>query len=181
MILDFKRQFEDGLPTYFVEKIKASNYKELHPIRWTEIKPKIHAIRMGDRWKVGKKIHFAIGARTKNYHCFATGMCRGVQNIVIDTSISNEKTGIAYSLIIKIDNRYLERHEIEKLITNEGFESGIRFVEWFDKLGKPVEWFDKSGKPVDDSIKFKRFEGQLIHWTDYYYISTPNAKTFLKT
>lgn len=46
---------------------------------------KIHTVRRDphDRWKAGRKIHFATGVRTKDYNQFDEGVCTARQSISI--------------------------------------------------------------------------------------------------
>lgn len=129
MILNFKRKFPNGQFTYFQGAITNER--------------KIHSIRKGSRWQPGKTIHFSTGARTKQYKCFKEGTCISVQKIEI--SWDNAFDGLK----IKVDDRFLENHEIMKLSMNDGFDHMKPFEDWF--------------KPI------LPFTGQIIHWTDFKY------------
>jgi len=106
---------------------------------------KIHTIRKDqkNRWKAGRKIHFATGVRTSEYNQFMTGVCTGVQDI-------NIMTGEIYH--ITINGRQIENFEISDLVKNDGFETLYEFYDFFEKT---------YGRGL--------FEGKLIHWTDYRY------------
>lgn len=133
-----------GFNKRFVEKILSGE--------------KIHTIRTDKnrRWKIGNKIHFATGVRSKEYKEFLKGTCKGTQSIKIDP---NTKTVVIefnnHSLGIKVienedivtsDNWIeLQDFQIETLSKNDGFDTVEDFWTWFDKP----------------------FEGVLIHWTSW--------------
>jgi len=48
---------------------------------------------------------------------------------------------------IYIDGRILLNYEIVLLARNDGFESSVHFLEWFNKS----------------------YEGKIIHWTNFKY------------
>jgi hypothetical protein len=138
MILGFKLQFPWGKPTHFVEKIK----------REPGYRPKLHTLRKGKRWRVGMKIHFATGVRTKNYVQFAFGLCTCVQDIKM---IIPEKQILAIIMLPKpidikiiIDDRELTTTEKTELALNDGFDSLEDFYTWFQNEGSP---------------------DQIVHWT----------------
>lgn len=123
MILGFLKGFDvDGKrkQTNFEEKIKKGI--KLHTIRWDQ-----HS-----RWKSGRNIHFATGARTNKYNCFKTGFCRSVQDIMIENRV------------IYIEGRIINPDEIEYLSINDGFDSLSDFWAWFDQYdpfqGKIIHW-----------------------------------------
>lgn len=123
MVLGFlKGFFVDGRrkPTNFEEKIKKGI--KLHTIRWDD----------KDRWKEGRKIHFATGARTSKYNCFKEGVCTGTQKIEI--SIRR----------VFIDGKLLTLETLEELAINDGFDSLDDFWWWFDQYspfeGKIIHW-----------------------------------------
>lgn len=104
---------------------------------------KIHTIRkdIPNRWKVGNKIHFATGVRTKNYKQFFVGECKSIQKIFI-RYLNDE-------ILIYIDDRKLPLlpSQAEQLAVRDGFESLNDFSKWFDR----------------------EFTGKIIHWTDFKY------------
>lgn len=104
-------------------------------------KTKIHTIRVDKnrRWRVGLKIHFATGVRTKNYNQFFKGECKGVQNIYINPNAAICK--------VLVDSNWLTESEFLKFIKADGFENEKEFFEWFNEP----------------------FYGRLIHWTDLKY------------
>lgn len=122
MVLAFKKHFVDGILT----------------------NTKIHTIREDkhDRWKTGKKIHFATGVRTKHYQQFMQGICKSTQSIEI-----KRLNGWIEDTEVKIDGRILSKMEVRDLAWNDGFANINEFCMWF-----------KDG-----------FKGKLIHWTDKRY------------
>ena len=120
MILGFKKQF--------VEPILAGT--------------KIHTIREDKhrRWKVGNKIQFATGVRTKKYKQFSEKVCTGIQRI--EMKWTNE-----IDMICKIDEIDIIGIEFSKLSRNDGFPFVYEFLNWFSK----------------------DFTGVIIHWTDFRY------------
>jgi hypothetical protein len=126
MVIGFKPQFEP--------KIQAGT--------------KIHTIREDahDRWRAGMKMHMATGVRTKNYRCFETKECTGVQEIYIcRNSDYLEQT------IVKVDGKVLTQNEVQQLAWGDGFSCLIDFWQWFAF---------KESNP---------FKGKIIHWTDKRY------------
>ncbi|MBC8551497.1 MAG: hypothetical protein H8D23_17770 [Candidatus Brocadiales bacterium] len=122
MILSFKNQF--------VPKINIGS--------------KIHTIRADakDRWKIGNKIHFAIGVRTKNYRNFKMGTCLNIQKIEFKYVMHDDKIPV-----VLVDGVVLTTPEVNLLARNDGFDSIEDFYEWFH---------------CD-------FVGKIIHWTKYFY------------
>ena len=149
-----------GKPTYFPEKIirkmafrdEVEDYacSEYSNIDWEligSIQTKIHTIRedAGNRWKAGNDIHMVINNRTKNRLQFAPVMkCVSVQKIEIH---NHDGKGVSLYSFVKIDGRQLGWPEIDKLATNDGFDSVEDFFSWFNK----------------------DFKGKIIHWTDFKY------------
>lgn len=133
MILGFKTKIVgsfpaygiEGDPTFFVEKILAGK--------------KIHTLRMPGRWKVGNKIHFATGVRSKNYNCFKEGTVISIQKVLIDQS--------GKALKISVDGRLLTVKEMNRFIMQDGIDSLFVFHTFFGKGGE----FD------------------CIHWTEMRY------------
>jgi hypothetical protein len=139
MILSFKTNI-DGKPTGFIDKILKHLGKEAvveyvakQPsfIRFAltvsiaEATPKKLTIRDDphNRWSAGRKIHFATGARTKNYECFAEGECKAVAFLWI-TLYKN------FSYCISIDQDNLSYTEAQQLATDDGFETIAEFLEF---------------------------------------------------
>ena len=123
MILGFLKGFNVNgkrKSTHFESKIKRGI--KLHTIRWDQ----------NERWKQGRKIHFATGSRTPNYNCFKEGICSGVQDI----EIIGRK--------IYIDGNLLDEIIIQELAINDGFDSVDDFWWWFDQYnpfeGKLIHW-----------------------------------------
>lgn len=130
MNLSFKTNlpWDEAKKTNFVAKILSGE--------------KIHSIRddKHDKWKVGNKIHFCINMRTKAYQQFKVDICKSIQKISI-------KYETVFEPVIIIDERKLKFSEFESLAKNDGFNSVMDFLIWFDK----------------------DFEGKIIHWTDFKY------------
>lgn len=108
---------------------------------------KIHTIRndKSNRWRTGKKIHFATGVRTKYYDQFFEGECVSTQDIEINVYRDNV---VGTCMVIIIDGRIIkDLKEISRLATNDGFVNIKEFYSWFNKS----------------------FKGKIIHWTDYKY------------
>lgn len=103
---------------------------------------KIHSIRLdpGNRWKPGRKIHFATGVRTPNYHCFKEGVCKSVQEISFDYD------PVYLDPIVFIDNIKIDTFR-RSLNINDGFKTLYAFYKFFNK----------------------NFKGKIIHWTDFRY------------
>lgn len=104
---------------------------------------KIHTIREDPhrRWRPGRKIHFATGVRTKNYHCFKNGTCIYVQPIQFDLDLIRVGHPNDDTL------HPLSSETVDRLAKNDGFDSSIELFRWFAP----------------------HFKGFLIHWTDSFY------------
>lgn len=126
MILSFNPQF--------VPKIEAGT--------------KIHTIRtdIHKRWKRGNTIHFATGVRTKNYKNFKTGVVHKVERIFMTYAFNDV-------IEITVNNKYLNRNQIEQLALNDGFDSYEDFFNWF--------------YPIIDKNPTKCYSARLIYWQDY--------------
>lgn len=166
MTLGFSTQMF-GKPNHFVEKILSSLYSDTkikeevtdgyyyqysqkfrqYGLDYTEFKPKVHTIRVGNRWKKHHNIHFVVGNRTKNRFQFAPLLrVTRIQDIEIkwkDHIFRGEKQkgGICN---IFIDNKKIHPNKFGYLLQNDGFESLREFFEYFKT----------------------DFKGQLIHWTE---------------
>jgi len=105
---------------------------------------KIHTIRedRNNRWQTGKKIHFATGVRTKNYHQFKEGECKSIQAIWINPKQEG----------IQINDRALTRIEVHWLAKYDGFDSIEDLYSFFLKESK------------------EPFDAKIIHWTDFVYL-----------
>ena len=172
MIVGFSTKFPkgsgslSGKPTLFVEKIWESILKSGVEIKVSDFleygrrflpvnykvgtnKPKPHTIRIDkhNRWKVGMKIHFNIGVRTKNMFRFAPILTvKSIQKIEIKYHY-NLGDGIQSGISVKIDGKVMGGKKITALAINDGFDSVREFFEWFKE----------------------DFEGKIIHWTDLKY------------
>lgn len=165
MTLGFSTKFKDGMRTNFVEKIWASyvdkgfELPEFWPgwyglncvydfdgNNFADIKPKLHTMRedIHDKWRAGMNIHPVIGNRSANRFQFApTISCVSVQEIYM--------TYFCGRLEMSVDDKYLYKYDIEKLIASDGFDSEDTFIKWFF--------------PYDQNKWF----GKIIHWTDLKY------------
>ncbi|TWP28449.1 hypothetical protein ETU09_05865 [Apibacter muscae] len=160
MILPFSTKI-NGKPNYFIEKIwrgflhsRISSYcmyniynkcySDAFGEIWDDkidLLPKIHTIRLdnSNRWKEGNKIHFVINNRTAKRFQFAPVLdCVRIQKIEI---IHKNKP------IVKIDGRELNIYELQRLSSNDCFESVEDFFNYFKE----------------------DFKGKIIHWTNIKY------------
>lgn len=154
MNLGYKQYFPfDGEPTNFDRKIIKSIHPESIYHDYPSIIPKIHTIRedQHNRWKPGMKIHHVYGVRTKNYDCFAEGVCTHIQIMEIREMYmcSSGKCYRSNNKIFRVyvDGRILSLNEIETLAKNDGFNRIDDFFKWFNE-------------PCTRKI---------IHWTDFKY------------
>lgn len=173
MILGYKQYFPfNGEPTYFREKIKNEKYntrylpffpkdKDGNYQTYIEITArKKHSIREDkfNRWKPGMIIQHAYGVRTKNYECFAGGICISIQQLEIkeyhmdtDQYLSHsyilEEKGVTKIFRVYVDGKLLTDSDIYQLALNDGFDCTRDFFRWFNKP----------------------FKGKIIHWTNLKY------------
>lgn len=164
MNLAFSTKFDNGDPTFFVEKIwesiytqKAGNQELLNGcydrgftgvMKNGQHYPKIHTIRQDkkNRWKEGNKIHFVINNRTPQRYQFApVVLCERIQQIrmTVDGPFFH----------IAIDGKPLDMDQKRMLAMNDGFNLYRDFLSWF----RPR--VEKDGP----------FVGKLIHWTGFKY------------
>lgn len=129
MLLGFKKQF--------VPKILSGT--------------KIHTLRedKGNRWRSGKRIHFATGIRTKKYKEFHRLECISTQRVFMTYKFNDV-------IEITIDDKYIFGFsERMKFAKNDGFDSWDDFFDWFYPLIQ---------KAPDQKLTLK-----LIHWTEFKY------------
>ncbi|MBD8349370.1 hypothetical protein [Dysgonomonas sp. HGC4] len=175
MILNFKIEYPWGGYTNFESKILncVNNWKH----QFTGDSKKPHSIRYDktNRWKAGRKIHFATGARTPNYNCFVESKVISTQEIEIkdvgleiNPIIKEALTLLGVETVchyifeeyvpkldivlrkrfrVSVDKRVLSLEEINTLAKNDGFDSTHDFFRWFNQ----------------------DFKGKIIHWTDLKY------------
>ena len=100
---------------------------------------KKHTIREDkhDRWEQGRMIQFAYGVRTKQFEKFAEMPCLGIQKIEIKHKFD--------AISIRVDGKLLDENSIVELSRNDGFDTIVDFLAWFNK----------------------DFEGKIIHWTNH--------------
>jgi hypothetical protein len=176
MILGFKERFENGEPTYFIDKIwnalidtvknrdamthyqeYRADYERKFSRKWQLDEfyvPKLHTIRTdaSGRWKVNMDIHFSINVRKPGYWRFAPVVpVIGIQRIEIKEMVMAVGGCIKLKdervFVVEVDGRRLEKMEIEQLAKNDGFEGAEEFFGWFKK----------------------DFVGKIIHWTELRY------------
>lgn len=143
MVLSFKTRVGDT-PTFFVEKIlkhlgsKAATEYFMHKPNWVTLMreissetPKKLTIRDDPhfRWQPGRKIHFATGARTKNYQCFAIGECTKVADLFFHFYED-------YSFSMDLDGKSLGHEEMEQLAIDDGFDTWEDFQAFHMPKGK---------------------------------------------
>ena len=141
MILSFKTEIE-GRKTFFKERILCylgglalSDYVEFYSeLEYEKIcykalieslPPKKLTIRddPNNRWKPGRKIHFATGARTKNYECFAEGECKEVAPILFYIYESS-------AFAVYLNGSLLSPSNLDRLATDDGFDDAADFVQF---------------------------------------------------
>lgn len=113
-----------------------------------------------NRWKVGMKIHFATGVRTKNYRRFAEGVVESVDKIsieYIDALFTIRPWEVCYkgkTFIVFFNNWPLNEQQIIDLIAYEGFDSIDDFLAFFprDFKGKLIRWNRESFAPNQDLV-----------------------------
>lgn len=130
MILGFKKNFPDGTPTHFKEKITVEETK-------------LHSIRAGERWRAGMSIEMAYGVRSKNYFQFnkylpELQLCISVQSVEMDFNLTDHSIGM------RIDDRKVDKYVIREVIKNDGL-TREQFIEWFFKdstsfTGQIIHW-----------------------------------------
>lgn len=147
MILSFKTHFKDGTLTHFRRKIfrhlgedALYDYIDKHIqdpflalILEDEVMsaiPKKLTIRDDphNRWKAGRKIHFATGVRTKNYECFAMGECTKTNTVVF------AKNKESNQILVFLEGRDLTESEVKQLAQDDGFDDVYAFLDFH--LGK---------------------------------------------
>ncbi len=95
-----------------------------------------------NRWKVGMKIHFYVGSRTKKAFRFAPVVkVKSVNKIQITYNKAICRQFKASPCIL-IDDVPLHPKHYERIAQNDGFDSVEDFFTWFDKdfVGKLIGW-----------------------------------------
>lgn len=103
-----------------------------------EFVPKKLTIRddPNNRWQAGRRIHFATGARTKQYNCFAIGECKAIASIWITLY----KNG---SYCVTIDQDNLSFAKAQQLALDDGFETLAEFLKFHAGTGiDPEHYWD---------------------------------------
>jgi hypothetical protein len=111
---------------------------------------KKHTLRedKNDRHKEGKRLHLAIGVRTKMYRLLKVVKCTGTQRVTILYGNGGYSDVFVYQDVrVLVDGRELSYKEIGELAKNDGFERQDDFFRFFDK----------------------DFRGKIVHWTDLRY------------
>lgn len=145
MILGFKEKFTSGIQTRFAEKIIHA--QDTAFCTNAHLMPKIHSLRIGERWKPGMSIEMAYGVRTKDYHQFN----KGIKSL--ETCISTQEIFMTYynrKLEVSIDDEYQYYYAKQLLAKNDGLNL-LQFLSFFFPKG--------DGK----------WSGQIIHWTNFKY------------
>lgn len=167
MKLFFKTRFDNGSPTYFVDKISESwewdfnnskslwhrfvtecHYSDEVNVHFSNTQPheKIHTLR-GDRrnrYRIGMKIHFYTMSK-KRAVCFGTGEVKAIQYAVINVKLQriyilDQKDGMGHA-------RELLGVDLATFVLNDGFDSLEQFWGYFQ-----------------ESKTYK-----IIHWTNFKY------------
>ena len=120
---------------------------------------KIHTIRKDkhDRWRIGQNIHFATGTRTKKYKQFMVGKCKSVQYILLVNHGNHIycKIEVSPNKYVHSDCTTFENNQSILLLVNQvASNDGLNVIEF-------KKWFI----PEDGD----KFEGKIIHWTDFKY------------
>lgn len=146
MILGFKTQINGKLTKFrdkilkhlgdsaidpFLARIANPGFMQLVHLSIIDSTPKKLTIRddPNNRWQAGQRIHFATGARTKQYNCFAIGECKDTKSIVFDIGISSP-------LQIFINDKRLNGQELAQLAQDDGFEDVKTFLGFHWPLDK---------------------------------------------
>tara|TARA_R110002126_G_scaffold291063_2_gene450238 strand:+ start:37220 stop:37729 length:510 start_codon:yes stop_codon:yes gene_type:complete len=169
MTLSFTEKIKDK-KTYFVEKIWAclyyrfidfddkfykynQEYKEKFQgaifVNFGITHPKRHTIRQdkSNRWKAGNKIHPVINNRTPQRFQFApTIKCVSTQDIEIVWNYNNSSQKEQQPGVF-IDGKEIDFETLINLAKNDGFDTVIDFLQYFDT----------------------NFTGKIIHWTNLKY------------
>ena len=140
MILSFKTEINGKLTKFrdkilnhlgdlaidpFLARMSDPGIRQLVHVSIVTATPKKLTIRDDphNRWSAGRKIHFATGARTKNYMCFAMGECKKVDGIVIVRTTDDK------DVLVKIGKKgILTNEEMNQLAIDDGFESVDEFL-----------------------------------------------------
>lgn len=89
--------------------------------------------------KVGDKLYFFTGQRTKHCKKLGEGICKAVHEVNILADVNN-------LLLVFLDGLLLDQEELETLAIKDGFEYGYEFLKFF---------YEKYKFP---------FNGNLIEW-----------------
>ncbi len=167
MKLSFITRFENGKPTYFLDKIHECETckigmvsaimslnrlykmvgKEEGSILTNKEKkyfPKIHTLRKdkGNYWKKGNRITFCVFKDTQKETDFGKSKCTGTQRVVI---VPEAKEITLIDPSEKFGMRQIE--DVKQFAKNDGFDTVEEFWQYFDK---PEAY-------------------KIIHWTNFKY------------
>lgn len=175
MILAFSTRFPAGKgkislqPTYFIDKILRGfiendligmqdfcNYFDNYKSKFGKVyeedalnTAKLHTIRKdtSNRWKAGNDIHFSINVRTKKQFQFAPVVkCVSTQTIKISYKEKDCEKQCCEPAIY-IDNQPIDFKTLQSLALNDGFNSVVDFLNYFNT----------------------NYTGKIIHWTNLKY------------
>ena len=144
--VSFMKQFPDGMPTHFMEKILCrdtsmaapgyekyvSEFLMTRPID-VKIAPKLHTIRKSAHLQkyVGKDVecfYWKDKPYQSKHQVWGKVRIDGVQHIKIKW---NDETGRENYPTIHIDGKAISTNDYLRLSVNDGFENFTKFAQWF--------------------------------------------------
>jgi len=166
MILQFNKKYNfaekiiNSIPSKFFEFATESEYID-ELLKYRDVANtkdiKIHTIRddFKNRWNVGRSIHFCEWSKkpynSRNIQFAPLMTVLKIQNVkILEYFMTASET--SYKMPddtiygIEIDGIRLKREAMYQFSKNDGFPNLIEFFKYF-----------------------KRFEGKIIHWTDFAY------------
>lgn len=141
MQLYFMKQWANGSPTYFKEKIEGV----------IGFPQKIHTIRVdkNKRWKAGNKIHFSQWA-DKPYR----SACEPIHGVLLCTSVQSFE--VLEDNTVYVAKKLLTEKQVFKLAVNDGFSDSL--TNNMDGVLERFFGYFNAG-----------FKGRIIHWTNKKY------------